>query len=61
MVRQASSASISSQKGKQATNKNKKRNYNANKIKSGSKTKIQYAKNKCLMCKEKAALSALNK
>jgi len=34
MVRKASSASISSQKRKQTTNKNKKRNYDRNKKKA---------------------------
>jgi len=61
MVCKASSARISSQKGKQAPNKKTKKAITTQTKKNSSKTKIQDAKNKCLKCKEKAPVSALNK
>jgi len=46
MVRKAASAGISSQKGKQGTNKNKKRNYDQNKKKAPLKLKSKMQRTK---------------
>jgi len=61
MVRKASSASIAIKKGKQALNKNKKRNHDPNKKKGALKSKIQDAMNECLKCKQTVPVSAVNK